>query len=392
MRANEALGSDSDGVSQEERLAIARELRLAIDGPVLLEDDAQTQRVDPISGEVIKASEAERSESTYPTRALENDRNYTTTDPLQIFLREIGKHPLLTSAQEVEFSKKKDIYLEHRPPDEEMRGKTKEEQAVLLEEKMEQDGLSEELRQAVREGAKAFETMMNSNLRLVVSIAKGYRNRGMPFLDLIQEGCIGLNRAVVKFDWKRGYKFSTYGTWWIRQAVSRSIADKANIIRVPIHMSERSQKVYRAQRELWQELGREPTNEELSDRSKLELKQVQEVLAITSANVSLNSPVRGDEEAEFGDFFADESSEDPLEVTTQSIASEDLEAILSTLSDRERHVIVMRLGLNGSEPASLEAVGRFLGVTRERARQIESDVLRKLSGLREVEKLKDIIL
>jgi RNA polymerase primary sigma factor len=317
------------------------------------------------------------------------DRNYTTTDALQLFLREAAKHPLLTPAREVELSKKKDIYLAHRPSAEETRGKSKEEQVFLLETKMEQAGLSDEEKAAVRDGAKAFETMMNSNLRLVVSIAKGYRNRGLPFLDLIQEGCIGLNRAVEKFEWQRGYKFSTYATWWIRQAVARSIADKAATIRVPVHMVERAQKVRRAQRELWMELGREPTPEELSEKSEMAVKQVKEVLEIVKADVSLNSHVGGEEETELGDFFADGMAEDPSDATIYNIASQGLDTVLSSLSERERGVIVLRYGLNGDSPATLEEIGRVFGVTRERVRQIETATIRKLGETYEMQKLRD---
>jgi RNA polymerase primary sigma factor len=267
----------------------------------------------------------------------------TTTDALQLFLREAGKHALLTAAQEVELAKK------------------------------------------IERGDMAAKTrMIQSNLRLVVSIAKNYRNQGLPFLDLIQEGTLGLIRAVEKFDWRRGYKFSTYATWWIRQAVARALADKARTIRMPVHIVERMQKMNRAERTLWMELGREPTLEEIAEEASLPVEQAREVRAAARASASLDQPVGEQEDAVFGDFVAgdDPLPEDHVEV---SLRSQALMLALSSLPDRERQVLVLRYGLIDEEPKTLEEIGKRLGLTRERVRQIELESLRRLANLREMQ-------
>jgi len=267
----------------------------------------------------------------------------TTTDALQLFLREAGRHALLTAAQEVELSKR----IERGEPE-------------------------------------AKQRMIQSNLRLVVSIAKNYRNQGLPFLDLIQEGTLGLIRAVEKFDWRRGYKFSTYATWWIRQAVARALADKARTIRMPVHIVERLQKMNKAERLLWTQLGREPTLAEIAEEASLPLEQAREVRAAARASTSLDQPVGEQEDAVFGDFVAGEgpSPEDQVEITLRSQA---LIRGLAALSERERQVITLRYGIANSEPKTLEEIGRTLGLTRERVRQIEVHALRRLSKLREME-------
>ncbi len=267
----------------------------------------------------------------------------TTTDALQLFLREAGRHQLLTAAQEVELAKRIE-----------------------------------------RGDLEAKERMIQSNLRLVVSIAKNYRNQGLPFLDLIQEGTLGLIRAVEKFDWRRGFKFSTYATWWIRQAVARALADKARTIRMPVHIVERLQKINRADRLLWTQLGREPSLEEIADEASLTVQQVLEVRAAARASTSLDAPVGDGEDAVFGDFVA---GDEPLpeEAVELHLRSEALRQALAALPEREREVVVMRYGLGGAEPQTLEEIGRRLGLTRERVRQIELESLRRLAALRELE-------
>ncbi|HEX6491801.1 MAG TPA: sigma-70 family RNA polymerase sigma factor [Gaiellaceae bacterium] len=267
----------------------------------------------------------------------------TTTDALQLFLREAGRHRLLNAAQEVELAKRIE-----------------------------------------RGDLDAKQTMIQSNLRLVVSIAKNYRNQGLPFLDLIQEGTLGLIRAVEKFDWRRGYKFSTYATWWIRQAVARALADKARTIRMPVHIVERMQKMNRAERMLWTQLGREPTLDEIAEEANLPVQQAKEVKAAARASTSLDQPVGEHEDAVFGDFVA---NDDPLpeERVEDSLRSEALGQALAALSERERHVVILRYGLADSEPKTLEEIGRRLGLTRERVRQIETEALKRLAKLREME-------
>src|SRR5690242_10162439 len=268
----------------------------------------------------------------------------TTTDALQLFLREAGRHQLLTAAQEVELAKRIE-----------------------------------------RGDAQAKTQMIQSNLRLVVSIAKNYRNQGLPFLDLIQEGTLGLIRAVEKFDWRRGYKFSTYATWWIRQAVARALADKARTIRMPVHIVERMQKMNRAERHLWSRLGREPTLEEIADEANLPVQQAREVRAAARASTSLDQPVGFEDDATIGDFVA---GEDPLpdEVVETALRSQLLAEALRALPERQRAVVVLRYGIGGSDdPKTLEEIGRRLGLTRERVRQIEVEALKRLATLHEME-------
>ena len=269
-----------------------------------------------------------------------------TTDALQLFLNEMGRYPLLTAQEEVELAR-------------------------LIE----------------RGDRAAKERMINSNLRLVVSIAKKYQGHGLSLLDLIQEGIIGLIRAVEKFDWRRGYKFSTYATWWIRQAVQRGVANKSRTIRIPVHIVEREQKILRAERELWAKLEREPTEQEIAKLSKLPLKQVRETRAAARAVTSLDRPLANDNDASFGDLIAGDDAE-PAEEVEVSLAEQALRHAVGELPDREQKVIKLRYGLNGDrDPVSLDEIGRRLGVTRERVRQLESRALERLSERRELEAL-----
>jgi len=267
----------------------------------------------------------------------------TTTDALQLFLRDAGRHPLLTAAQEVKLTK-------------------------LIE----------------RGDADAKRKMIESNLRLVVSIAKKYRHQGLPFLDLIQEGTLGLIRAVEKFDWRKGFKFSTYATWWIAQAVSRGLADKARTIRMPVHIVERMQKLNRAERMLCMELGREPTMEEVTERAGLPLRQALEVEAAARASTSLDQPLGEQDHSLFGDLVAEEGPL-PEERVEDMLRSEALAEAIALLDERERTVIALRYGLDGSEPKTLAEIGLVLGVSRERARQLETCALKRLALLHEVE-------
>ena len=266
-------------------------------------------------------------------------------DSLDLYLRDASRRPLLTAAQEVRLTK-------------------------LVE----------------RGDAGAKQTMIESNLRLVVSIAKKYRYQGLPFLDLIQEGTLGLMRAVDKFDWRRGYKFSTYATWWISQAVARGLADKARTIRMPVHMVERKQHLDRAERMLSMELGREPTLPEVAERAGLSLEQALALEASARTSTSLDQPLAAEGDALFGDMIADDGPL-PEERVDSTFRSEVLGEGLALLDEREHTVIVLRFGLHGTEPKTLDEIGRRLGFSRERARQLESKALKHLAQLREMEPL-----
>jgi RNA polymerase primary sigma factor len=270
-------------------------------------------------------------------------------DSLRLYLRSIGRVELLTAEQEIE------------------------------------------LAQRIEKGdMQAKRHMVEANLRLVVSIAKGYLGRGLGFLDLIQEGSLGLIRAVEKFDYRRGYKFSTYATWWIRQAVTRAIADKARTIRIPVHMVEKLNRVTHVERQLVQRLGREPEPSEIAAELKITVREVRDILRVAQMPVSLEKPVGDEDESELGDFVADESVEEPFEAATENLQREDIQKALDALPERERQVIELRYGLRGHEPLTLEEVGRAFGVTRERIRQIENNTLRKLKQLPEAQRLREL--
>ena len=271
-------------------------------------------------------------------------------DSLRLYLREIGKVPLLTADQEV--------YLAKRIERGEMAAKTQ---------------------------------MIEANLRLVVSIAKSYLGRGLSFLDLIQEGSLGLIRAVEKFDYRKGYKFSTYATWWIRQAVTRAIADKARTIRIPVHMVEKLNKVVHVERQLVQRLGREPRPEEIAAELDIGSDEVREILRMAQLPVSLEKPIGEEEESQLGDFVQDEQAESPFDSASLNLRREDIDRALESLPDRERKVIELRFGLRGEPPRTLEEVGRAFGVTRERIRQIENNTLKKLECLPEAQSLLDCV-
>ena len=272
-----------------------------------------------------------------------------STDSLQLFLKDIGKVDLLTAAQEVELAKRIE-----------------------------------------RGDHSAKQEMVEANLRLVVSIAKKYRNQGLPFLDLIQEGTIGLVRAAEKFDYRKGFKFSTYATWWIRQAIARALADKARTIRIPVHVVEKLNKIGRAERKLVTELGREPTPEEIAEVTGIDPEEVDSIKRSAQAPVSLEKPVGDEEESEFGQFIADEKAESPFDRAADLLTKEALKEALENLSYRERRVLELRYGLGGEHPRTLDEVGRTFNVTRERIRQIENQSLKKLQSLGEAQKLREV--
>jgi RNA polymerase primary sigma factor len=279
----------------------------------------------------------------------EPEAHDVSTDALQLFLKDIGRVALLTAAQEVELSKRIERG-EHR----------------------------------------AKQQMVEANLRLVVSIAKNYRNQGLPFLDLIQEGTIGLVRAAEKFDYRKGFKFSTYATWWIRQAVARALADKSRTIRMPVHVVEKLNKISRAERKLLAELGHDPTADEIAIELELEREGVEQIRRSAQAPISLEKPVGDEEESEFGHFLADATAAQPDEAAETTMRKETLRRVLSALAPRERRVLELRYGLDGQHPRTLDEVGRTFNVTRERVRQIENQSLKKLQALAESQKLRDV--
>ncbi len=301
--------------------------------------------VDVIAADGVSAYEEAKGTQKGPALDLTVE---PSLDSLRLYLRSIGQVELLTAAGEVELAKRIE-----------------------------------------RGDMVAKRKMVEANLRLVVSIAKGYLGRGLSFLDLIQEGSLGLIRAVEKFDYRRGYKFSTYATWWIRQAVTRAIADKSRTIRIPVHMGEKLNRVVQVERQLVQSLGREPEPAEIAEELKMTVHEVREVLRVAQMPISLERPVGDEDESELGDFLADDSAEQPFETATESLQRQDVQRALDALPARERQVIELRYGLRGHEPLTLEEVGRAFGVTRERIRQIETSTLRKLKRLPEAQRLRE---
>jgi RNA polymerase primary sigma factor len=304
-----------------------------------------------------------------------------TNDPVRMYLKEIGRVALLTAQEEVDLAKRI-----------EAGENASAELTAAAESGTEFEGDKRvELRYIQRDGAHAKRHLVEANLRLVVSIAKRYVGRGMAFLDLIQEGNLGLIRAVEKFDYEKGFKFSTYATWWIRQAITRAIADQARTIRIPVHMVETINKLVRIQRQLLQDLGREPTADEIAFHMELSPEKVREIQKISQEPVSLETPIGEEEDSSLGDFIEDSDAVVPLERASFKLLQEQLESVLLTLSDREKEVIRLRFGLVDGQPRTLEDVGKKFGVTRERIRQIESKTLSKLRHPSRSQKLRDYL-
>jgi RNA polymerase primary sigma factor len=353
-------------------------------------DELNVEVVDGPSAESLREveeEESEESEGAYEEKEekeenLEKDMELAgktpTNDPVRMYLKEIGKVPLLTASEEVDLAKKIEAG---------------EEASARLREKG--DKLSREelrtLRRQERTGQEAKRKLVEANLRLVVSIAKRYVGRGMLFLDLIQEGNLGLIRAVEKFDFRKGYKFSTYATWWIRQAITRAIADQARTIRIPVHMVETINKLIRVQRSLLQELGREPTPEEIAEQMELTPEKVREIIKVSQEPVSLETPIGEEEDSHLGDFIEDSDAVVPIDAASFILLQEQLEDVLNSLNEREKEVIRLRFGLTDGHPRTLEEVGREFGVTRERIRQIESKTLAKLRHPTRSAKLRDYL-
>ena len=333
------LSSDIDEAIEEQNLdseAIDKIYETLEENGILLQSDADQSEVAEIENEVARFEKSENMEKILEHEGLAID------DPVRMYLKEIGKIPLLTSEREKELAE-----IMANSDDEALKSKAKEE-------------------------------LVEANLRLVVSIAKRYVNKGMYFLDLIQEGNLGLMKAVDKFDYDKGFKFSTYATWWIRQAITRAIADQARTIRIPVHMVETIHKVSRYSRQMLQELGREATADELGDKMGMSADKVREIMKIAQDPVSLETPIGEEEDSHLGDFIPDDDAPEPSEVASATILKEVVERELNTLTPREAHVIKLRFGLYDGRTRTLEEVGKEFDITRERIRQIEAKALRKL--------------
>jgi RNA polymerase primary sigma factor len=347
-----ALGRERGYLTYEQISSTLEEVEITKEQVSQLHANLVEHGVDVIAEDGVSAYKQQRSGSDTAGGAPKKEELDLTVEPsldsLRLYLRSIGRVDLLTAAQEVELAKRIE-----------------------------------------RGDMLAKRQMVEANLRLVVSIAKGYLGRGLSFLDLIQEGSLGLIRAVEKFDYRRGYKFSTYATWWIRQAVTRAIADKARTIRIPVHMVEKLNRVAHVERQLVQRLGREPDPAEIAEELRWPVSDVRDILRVAQLPVSLEKPVGDEDESELGDFVADDAVLEPFEEASEHMQKEGVRRALDALPERERQVIELRYGLGEAEPLTLEEVGRTFGVTRERIRQIENNTLKKLKRLPEAQMLRD---
>ena len=341
-------------------------------------DDFPPELDDDILPPAAELEEIPEEEIVDPNTLVDS---FAIDDPVRMYLKEIGKVDLLTPEREVELAQAMGA------------GAAAKEQLAELEksgEEIPEDALKE-LKKAVKGGERAKQQLAEANLRLVVSIAKRYVGRGMLFLDLIQEGNLGLIKAVEKFDYTKGYKFSTYATWWIRQAITRAIADQARTIRIPVHMVETINKVIRVNRQLLQELGHDPTPEETAEEMGMPVEKVREILKIAQEPVSLETPIGEEEDSHLGDFIPDEDASEPSEAASFTLLKEQLVDVLSTLTPREEKVLRLRFGIEDGRTRTLEEVGKEFNVTRERIRQIEAKALRKLRHPSRSKKLKDFL-
>src|ERR1700750_1800174 len=350
-----ALGRERGYLTYEQISSTLEEVEITKEQVSQLHANLVEHGVDVIAEDGVSAYKQQRGGGGDSSPgATEKEALDLTVDPsldsLRLYLRSIGRVDLLTASQEVELAKRIE-----------------------------------------RGDMLAKRQMVEANLRLVVSIAKGYLGRGLSFLDLIQEGSLGLIRAVEKFDYRRGYKFSTYATWWIRQAVTRAIADKARTIRIPVHMVEKLNRVTHVERQLVQRLGREPKPEEIAEELEMTTEEVREILRMAQHPVSLEKPIGEEEDSALGDFVEDENTETPDEAASRALGRSDIETALASLPERERQVIELRFGLTGGQPCTLEEVGKAFGVTRERIRQIENNTLKKLESLPEAQALRDCV-
>ena len=341
-------------------------------------EDYMPELADTAEPPVEEMEEITEEEIVDPNSLIDN---FGTDDPVRMYLKEIGKVNLLTSEEEVELAQAMTA------------GNAAQEQLDELKASGEEipEELRRELEKTIKKGERARQRLAEANLRLVVSIAKRYVGRGMQFLDLIQEGNLGLIKAVEKFDYVKGFKFSTYATWWIRQAITRAIADQARTIRIPVHMVETINKVIRVSRQLLQELGHDPSAEEIAEEMNMPAERVREILKIAQEPVSLETPIGEEEDSHLGDFIPDEDASEPAEAASFTLLKEQLVEVLSTLTPREEKVLKLRFGIEDGRTRTLEEVGKEFNVTRERIRQIEAKALRKLRHPSRSKKLKDFL-
>ena len=383
-----AKGKQKGKLDSDEITEVLDELDLDDDGRERVYNSLDALGVDYISGVIepddldeppLEAiAEIEEEELVDPNDLVDS---FSIDDPVRMYLKEIGKVPLLSADEEIALATRMNA-----KNDAEARIKAAEESGENIpEEEM------ASLKKTIKDGEKAKQKLAEANLRLVVSIAKRYVGRGMLFLDLIQEGNLGLIKAVEKFDYTKGYKFSTYATWWIRQAITRAIADQARTIRIPVHMVETINKVIRVSRQLLQSLGHDPSPEEISAEMGMPVDKVREILKIAQEPVSLETPIGEEEDSHLGDFIPDEGASEPSEAASFTLLQEQLVDVLSTLTPREEKVLKLRFGIEDGRPRTLEEVGKEFNVTRERIRQIEAKALRKLRHPSRSKKLKDFL-
>ncbi len=340
------------------------------------EEDILPELPDDVEPRIDEIAEIEEEELVDPNTLVDS---FSIDDPVRMYLKEIGKVPLLDPNEEIELAQKMSA------------GNLAQEQLDSLESGDLDPVALKELQRLAKAGERAKQKLAEANLRLVVSIAKRYVGRGMLFLDLIQEGNLGLIKAVEKFDYTKGYKFSTYATWWIRQAITRAIADQARTIRIPVHMVETINKVIRVSRQLLQELGHDPSPEEIAEEMNMPVDKVREIMKIAQEPVSLETPIGEEEDSHLGDFIPDEGASEPSEAASFTLLKEQLVDVLSTLTPREEKVLKLRFGIEDGRTRTLEEVGKEFNVTRERIRQIEAKALRKLRHPSRSKKLKDFL-
>ena len=359
--------------SQMEKIYDSRE-SLSIE--IGSEEDILPELPDDVEPRIEEIAEIEEEELVDPNTLVDS---FSIDDPVRMYLKEIGKVPLLDPNEEIELAQKMSA------------GNLAQEQLDSLESGDLDPVALKELQRLAKAGERAKQKLAEANLRLVVSIAKRYVGRGMLFLDLIQEGNLGLIKAVEKFDYTKGYKFSPYATWWIRQAITRAIADQARTIRIPVHMVETINKVIRVSRQLLQELGHDPSPEEIAEEMNMPVDKVREIMKIAQEPVSLETPIGEEEDSHLGDFIPDEGASEPSEAASFTLLKEQLVDVLSTLTPREEKVLKLRFGIEDGRTRTLEEVGKEFNVTRERIRQIEAKALRKLRHPSRSKKLKDFL-